>query len=53
MDDFPAIFGVAWFLGSALLGELYDISLVAISIVAVLAQLAAIVPLLAAIRAAK
>lgn len=48
---FPAIYGVAWFAGSALLGALYDISLVALVCVACAAQLAAITPLLAAVRA--
>ena len=50
---FPAIYGVAWFLGSALLGELYDVSLVALAAVAVLAQLAALIPLTVAIRASR
>ncbi len=47
---FPAIYGVAWFAGSALLGELYDISRVALVAVAVGAQILAIVPLLSAVR---
>ncbi|MGA7712277.1 MAG: MFS transporter [Rhizomicrobium sp.] len=50
---FPAIYGVAWFLGSAVLGELYDVSLVALAAVAALAQLAALIPLTFAIRAAR
>jgi MFS family permease len=50
---FPAIYGVAWFLGSAVLGELYDVSLVALAAVAALAQLAALIPLTLAIRAAR
>ncbi len=50
---FPAIYGVAWFLGSAVLGELYDVSLVALAAVAALAQLAALIPLTIAIRAAR
>ena len=48
---FPAIYGVAWFLGSALLGALYDVSLVGLVAVAAAAQLAALVPLVLAIRA--
>ena len=48
---FPAIYGMAWFAGSALLGALYDVSLIALAAVAALAQLAAIVPLVLAIRA--
>jgi MFS family permease len=48
---FTAIFGTAWFFGSAVLGALYDVSLVALVVVATLAQLAAAVPLLRAIAA--
>jgi len=48
---FTAIFGTAWFLGSAVLGALYDVSLIALVVVATLAQLAAAVPLLSAIAA--
>lgn len=48
---FPAIYGVAWFLGSALLGALYDVSLAGLVAVAAAAQLAALVPLVMAIRA--
>jgi predicted MFS family arabinose efflux permease len=48
---FPAIYGVAWFLGSAVLGGLYDVSLIALAAVAVLVQLAALIPLAFAIRA--
>jgi predicted MFS family arabinose efflux permease len=48
---FPAIYGVAWFLGSAALGGLYDVSLIALAAVAALAQLAALIPLALAIRA--
>ena len=48
---FPAIYGVAWFLGSAALGGLYDVSLIALAVVAALAQLAALIPLALAIRA--
>jgi MFS family permease len=46
---FTAIFGIAWFAGSALLGALYDTSLPALVAVAVIAQLAAAVPLAKAI----
>jgi MFS family permease len=48
---FSAVFGIAWFIGSSMLGVLYDISLPALVIVAVAAELAAIVPLAAIIRA--
>jgi len=48
---FPAIYGVAWFAGSALLGALYDVSLAGLVVVAAAAQLAAIVPLALAIKA--
>jgi MFS family permease len=47
---FSAIYGTAWFAGSALLGALYDLSLNALVGVAVAAQVIAIVPLLLAIR---
>ena len=49
---FPAIYGIAWFAGSALLGALYDVSLVALVAVASLAQLASIIPLTQANAAA-
>ena len=42
---FPAIYGIAWFAGSALLGALYDVSLIALVVVAALSQLASIIPL--------
>jgi len=48
---FTAVFGLAWFAGSALLGALYDVSLPALVIVATAAQLLAAYPLAAAIRA--
>jgi MFS family permease len=48
---FPAIYGVFWFAGSALLGVLYDVSLVALVVVAALAQFLAIVPLVLSMRA--
>jgi hypothetical protein len=42
---FTTMFGVAWFLGSALQGWLYGISISALMAVAVSAQLLAIIPL--------
>ncbi len=50
---FSALFGIAWFLGSALLGALYDVSFTWLVGVAVAAEFAAIVPLIAAMRAAR
>ena len=50
---FTAIFGIAWFAGSALLGALYDVSLPALVAVATLAQLLAFIPLTLAVRAAR
>jgi predicted MFS family arabinose efflux permease len=50
---FSAVFGVAWFAGSALLGMLYDRSLTALAAVSVAAELAAILPLISVMRAAK
>jgi predicted MFS family arabinose efflux permease len=47
---FSAIFGTAWFLGSALLGFLYDKSLTALVSVSVAASLAALIPLALAMR---
>ena len=47
---FTAIFGTAWFAGSALLGELYDVSLPALVTVATAAQLLAFYPLWLAVR---
>ncbi|MDR3526684.1 MAG: MFS transporter [Rhizomicrobium sp.] len=46
---FTALFGTAWFLGSAVLGALYDVSLIALVAVAVLSQLAAAIPLARAV----
>ena len=48
---FPALYGVAWFMGSATLGALYDVSLVSLAVVASLAQLLAFYPLWLAVRA--
>ena len=50
---FTAIFGVAWFLGSAAMGALYDVSMVWLVAVSVLPQLAALVPLALALRTMK
>ena len=47
---FTAIFGVAWFLGSALEGALYDISIPALVGLSVIAQLLAIPFILKAAR---
>ncbi|HEY4941043.1 MAG TPA: MFS transporter [Rhizomicrobium sp.] len=47
---FSAIYGIAWFAGSALLGLLYDHSLGLLVGVAITAQLAALAPLFMAIR---
>lgn len=46
---FTALFGVAWFLGSVLLGALYDVSLPALVMVATLAQAVAALPLFRAL----
>ncbi|HEX3652140.1 MAG TPA: MFS transporter [Rhizomicrobium sp.] len=50
---FSAVFGIAWFLGSALLGALYDISIPLLVIVSVAAELAALTPFLMATRLIK
>jgi predicted MFS family arabinose efflux permease len=47
---FTAIFGIAWFAGSATLGALYDHSLTATVLVAALAQLFGLVPIAIAAR---
>ena len=47
---FTAIFGIAWFLGSAVQGVLYDFSLPALVTVSVAAEIAAFLPLMAALR---
>jgi predicted MFS family arabinose efflux permease len=49
---FMAIFGVSWFLGSALLGALYDTSIPALVAVSVAAELLAVIPLVMAARTA-
>ncbi len=46
-------FGIAWFLGSALLGFLYDRSIMGLILFSVLVQLCAVPVLLAAYRAQK
>jgi predicted MFS family arabinose efflux permease len=48
---FTAIFGIAWFAGSAVMGFLYDKSLPALAILSVTVTLAALIPLTLAIRA--
>jgi predicted MFS family arabinose efflux permease len=50
---FSAIFGIAWFAGSSLLGALYDVSLVALVAVSIAAELAALVPFILATRLMK
>ncbi|HEY4114908.1 MAG TPA: MFS transporter [Rhizomicrobium sp.] len=50
---FSAIYGVAWFAGSALLGVLYDISMPALVAVSVAAELAALIPFVLATRLVK
>jgi MFS family permease len=45
---FTAIFGVGWFIGSAVEGGLYDLSIPALVTVAVVAQIAGIFPILRA-----
>jgi len=50
---FSAIFGIAWFAGSALMGALYDVSLHALVAAAVIAELAALIPFALALRASK
>jgi predicted MFS family arabinose efflux permease len=50
---FSAIFGIAWFAGSAVMGLLYDVSLLSLVVVAVVAEVAALIPLTLAIRASR
>jgi MFS family permease len=47
---FSAVFGIAWFAGSAALGALYDVSLTALVAVSVTAELLALVPLALILR---
>jgi hypothetical protein len=50
---FSAVFGICWFAGSALLGALYDLSLPLLVGVAIAAELAALIPLFAVLKAQK
>ena len=50
---FSAIFGIAWFAGSAALGALYDISFTALVAVSVIAELLALFPLFVLLKARK
>ncbi|MDQ1684400.1 MAG: hypothetical protein QOC82_1137 [Frankiaceae bacterium] len=53
---FTAIYGVAWLIGAAMIGALYDVSITSIEVVVVAVQvaaLAALVPLLRADRTAR
>ncbi len=50
---FSAIFGIAWFAGSALMGTLYDHAFTLLVFVSVAAELAALVPLFALLEARK
>jgi len=50
---FSAVFGIAWFLGSALLGALYDVSFTLLVGVSAAAELAALIPLFLVLRARK
>jgi hypothetical protein len=47
---FSAVFGIAWFAGSAALGALYDVSLTALVIVSIAAELLSLVPLMLILR---
>jgi predicted MFS family arabinose efflux permease len=47
---FSGIFGISWFAGSAAMGLLYDRSLTALVLMSLLVEIAALLPLLAAIR---
>lgn len=49
---FTAIFGLAWFAGSTLMGALYDFSLPALVALSVVFQLAGLIPLRAVLRQA-
>lgn len=50
---FGAAFGIAWFAGSAAMGALYDFSVLAVTLLAILAHLLAVPPLLIAARSVK
>jgi MFS family permease len=47
---FMAIFGIAWFIGSAVQGAIYDVSIPALVATAVIAQAAAVIPIWIAAR---
>jgi len=47
---FGAVFGIAWFAGSVALGALYDVSVTAAALLAMLTQLLAILPLTVMLR---
>jgi MFS family permease len=50
---FSGIFGISWFLGSAIMGVLYDVSHTALVAVSIVAEIAALFPLMLALRANK
>ncbi len=50
---FSAVFGISWFAGSSILGALYDVSFTALVAVSVAAELAALLPLIAVLKAVK
>lgn len=50
---FSAIFGIAWFAGSAALGALYDVSLAGLAGLSVAAELLALLPLFLVLKARK
>jgi predicted MFS family arabinose efflux permease len=47
---FSGIYGIAWFIGSAAMGALYDVSVPALVAVSVIAEITALLPLLMALR---
>ncbi len=49
---FTAIYGIAWFAGSSILGIIYDVSIPGLVALSIVAELAALVPLLRSIREA-
>ena len=48
---FTALYGVAWFAGSAAMGLLYDVSTISLVALSVIAEFAALIPLTLALRA--
>ena len=50
---FATVFGMAWFAGSVAMGALYDVAPIAAALLGVVAELAAVIPLLAAARLAR